>query len=873
MPTSVIIAAVASYAGAAIAATSIASVAVFAAGGWLTLGMISTAATVLVGGVLRSAIAGQGGSNSSAGFTAQAQGRDQVVRSSVANRTMVYGRAMVSGPLVFAVASGSGNGVLHLVITVAGHAVDGIEDIYFNDVLVGTLDGSGNVTSGPYAGYAQITKHLGTAGDAADAGLIAANVGWTAAHKLSGVAYLVVKLTFNSDVYPTGIPNIKAVVRGKKLYDPRTGLTTWSANPALAVRDYLTGAYGLEAVSAELDDALTIAAANICDEAITLAGGGTEARYTCNGVVDTGDSPRSIMEGILSSMAGFVVWSGGKYLVYAGAYSAPAVTITADDLRGPVRVRPRISRKDLFNAVRGTYVSPTDFWQPTDFPTVSNATYAVQDGGQVIWRDVAMPYTTSGATAQRIAKIMLERSRQGITVDLSCKLTTFKVATLDTIMLTLPQLGWSAKEFKVLEWKFSPEGGVDMVLQEETASSYNWSSGMETVIDTAPDTALPNPFTIAAPGSPSITESLYQTTGSAGVKSRATVTCAPLEDAFLSGYLFDYKAAGATDWVTLPLERSPTVSITDLAPGSYDFRVRAVNTLQVRSAFSPTVTKEVLGLIAPPASVSNFSVTKVGGVAMGAWDLTGDLDVRIGGRVVIRHSPQTSAATWQDGVILDEFAGDSVSGLLPLVSGTYMAKFKDSSGSYSTDMVSFLATEGLVTGFTTVATSAQAPTFAGSKTQTITSGVVLQLDSGALWDDFPGLMDSWPTVDSYGPLYSTGSYNFDNYLDLTSVATRRVEADIKTYSSDAGDLFDTRTALMDDWDDLDGAIINDCDATLYYAATNDDPTASPVWSAWTPFFVADVTCRAIKFKLDLVSGDPTHQIAVSTLTVHVKEPV
>jgi hypothetical protein len=874
MPTSVIIAAVASYAGAAIAATSIASVAVFAAGGWLTLGMISTAATVLVGGVLRSALSsGQGGSSSSAGFTAAAQGRDQVVRSSVANRTVVYGRAMVSGPLVFAAASGSGNGVLHLVIPVAGHAVDGIEDVYFNDVLVGALDGSGNVTSGPYAGYAQITKHLGTAGDAADAGLIAANVGWTAAHKLSGVAYLVVKLTFNSDVYPTGIPNIKAVIRGKKLYDPRTGLTTWSANPALAVRDYLTSAYGLEAVSAELDDTLTIAAANICDEAITLAGGGTEARYTCNGVVDTGDSPRSIMEGILSSMAGFVVWSGGKYLVYAGAYSAPAVTITADDLRGPVRVRPRISRKDLFNAVRGTYVSPTDFWQPTDFPTVSNATYAVQDGGQVIWRDVAMPYTTSGATAQRIAKIMLERSRQGITVDLSCKLTTFKVATLDTIMLTLPQLGWSAKEFKVLEWKFSPEGGVDMVLQEETASSYNWSSGMETVIDTAPDTALPNPFTIAAPGSPSITESLYQTTGSAGVKSRATVTCAPLEDAFLSGYLFDYKAAGATDWVTLPLERSPTVSITDLAPGSYDFRVRAVNTLQVRSAFSPTVTKEVLGLIAPPASVSNFSVTKVGGVAMGAWDLTGDLDVRIGGRVVIRHSPQTSAATWQDGVILDEFAGDSVSGLLPLISGTYMAKFKDSSGSYSTDMVSFLATEGLVTGFTTVATSAQAPTFAGSKTQTITSGVVLQLDSGALWDDFPGFMDSWPTVDSYGPLYGTGSYNFDNYLDLTSVATRRVEADIKTYSSDAGDLFDTRTALMDDWDDMDGAIINDCDATLYYSATNDDPAASPTWSAWTPFFVADVTCRAIRFRLDLISGDPTHQIAVSTLTVHVKEPV
>ena len=71
----------------------------------------------------------------------------------------------------------------------------------------------------------------------------------------------------------------------------------------------------------------------------------------------------------------------------------------------------RISRRDLYNAVRGTFVSPDAYWQPTDFPTVSNATYATNDGGQVIWRDMALPFTTSRATAQRIAKLVLERSR------------------------------------------------------------------------------------------------------------------------------------------------------------------------------------------------------------------------------------------------------------------------------------------------------------------------------------------------------------------------------------------------------------------------------------------------------------------------------
>lgn len=873
MPTSVVIAAIATYAGTA-TATAVFGAAM--AGTWFFTAA-AAATSMVVGGALRNAIGGQGGGGGgSAGFTAQAQGRDQVVRSSVANRTVVYGRAMVSGPLVFAASSGSGNGVLHLVIPLAAHQIDAVEEVYFNDVALGALDGSGNVTNGPYAGYARITKHLGAPGALADADLVAANVGWTADHRGSGVAYIVVRLVFNQDVYPTGIPNVKCVVRGKPVYDPRTGLTVWSQNPALAARDYLTSTYGLEATSAEVDDAFVIAAANVCDEAMALAAGGTEPRYTCNGVADLGDTPRNIMEALLSSMAGHLVYSGGKYLMHPGAYSAPAVTISADDLRGPVRVRPRITRRDLFNAVRGTFVSPEAFWQPTDFPTVSNATYAVQDGGQVIWRDMALAYTTSAATSQRIAKLMLERSRQGITVEMPCKLTAFKVATLETVMLTLPQLGWAAKEFKVLEWKFSPEGGVDLVLQEETAASYAWNDGMETVIDPAPDSNLTNPFTLAAPGAPSVTESLYQTTGSSGVKSRATITCAPVDDAFVSGYLFEYRfmeSAGWTDWTTLAAVREPAVDLNDTAPGTYQVRVRAINTLQVKSAYSPTVTKELMGLTAQPAAVSNFSVSKVGGVAVGAWDLTGDLDVRIGGRAVIRHSPQTTGATWQDGVVFDEFAGDTVSGLLPLVTGTYMAKFKDSSGAYSASMASFVATEGMVTGFTTVATSTQAPTFPGAKTDTVVSGSVLQLDSPALWDSFTDPIDTWPTIDSFGPLVSAGSYAFDNYLDLTSVATRRVEADIKVYSSDNTNLIDDRTALIDDWDDIDGAIVNDCDATLYFAATNDDPTASPVWGAWTPFFVADVTCRAVKFRLDLVSGNPSHQIAVSTLTVHVKAPV
>jgi hypothetical protein len=821
----------------------------------------------------KSAIQGNQSSTASS-FAASVQGRDQLIRSSVANRTVIYGRAMVSGPLVFGGVAGASNQYLWLVVPVAGHEVDAIETLYLNDVEV-ALDGSGYATTAPYTGKVLVKKHLGNAGDAADADLVAANIGWTAAHRLAGVAYMAIRLQWSADVFPTGVPNIKAVVRGRKVYDPRTGLTAWSANPALCVRDYITSAHGLEASAAEIDSALLVAAANVCDESVALAGGGTEARYTCNGVVDTGDTPRSIMEDMLTSMAGFVVWSAGVYQIHAGAYTAPAVTLTADDLRGPVKVRPRLSRKELFNAVRGTFVDPAAYWQPTDFPTVSNATYASQDGGQVIWRDAVMPYTTSSATAQRIAKLTLERSRQGITVELPCKLTAFKVATMDTVMVTLSQLGWAAKQFKVLEWSFSADGGVNLVLQEETAASYNWNSGLETVVDPAPDTGLGDPFVVEAPGGPTVTEQIYQTTGSAGVKSKATVTWLPVNDAFVVGYVLEYRKSTDVDWSVLPMASDTSHELQDLAPGTYLFRLRAVNTFAVKSEYSPTVTREVLGLIAAPANVANFSITKVGGVAIAAWDLTTELDVRIGGRVVVRHSSQTTGATWQDGVVLDEFAGDATSGLLPLITGTYMVKFKDSSGSFSTSMASFVAAEGMVTGFNTVASNTQSPAFSGSKTGVAAVGGALLLDTIATFDSVGGLFDSATGLfDSYGGFATAGTYLFNTYTDMVTVATRRIEADIKVLSFDSLDLFDSRPGLFDDAPgDFDGTAINDCDATLYYATTNDNPAGSPTWGPWTPFFVADITARAVKFRLDLVSGVSTHNIAVSTLAVDIKTPV
>ena len=385
------------------------------------------AVSSLLGGLLgnQSGAREDTGAGGSGSFTSEARGRMQVVRSAVASRTLVYGQVMVSGPLVYAEVGGPNNSQLHLVIPLANHEVEEISDVYFNDTRIAAadIDSAGSVTAGSFAGYALIRKHLGTAGDPAEVQLVAQSAGkWTAAHRLAGIAYLYIRLDYSQDIFPGGIPNVKALVKGKKLYDPRSGRTVWSNNQALVVRDYLVTpalAGGLGVTASELDDTQISAAANICDEAVTLADATTQVRYTADGTVDTARRPLDIMADLLSAGAGVLTYPQGVFKIWPGAYVPPAAPpLTASDLRGPVQLTTRMGRRDLFNAVKGTYSNPANFWQPSDFPQVSNATYATQDGGDVITRDIDLPFTTDAIRAQRIAKINLEKSRQGMTVAL-----------------------------------------------------------------------------------------------------------------------------------------------------------------------------------------------------------------------------------------------------------------------------------------------------------------------------------------------------------------------------------------------------------------------------------------------------------------------
>lgn len=69
----------------------------------------------------------------------------------------------------------------------------------------------------------------GIAGQSADSRMVSLfPTLWTAAHRAQAVAYLVAEFTYDETAFTSGLPNVTAVIRGAKIYDPRHNLCTWS---------------------------------------------------------------------------------------------------------------------------------------------------------------------------------------------------------------------------------------------------------------------------------------------------------------------------------------------------------------------------------------------------------------------------------------------------------------------------------------------------------------------------------------------------------------------------------------------------------------------------------------------------------------------
>lgn len=815
-------------------------------------------------------------------FSSEALSRSQMVRSPVAQRTVVYGQAMTSGPLALADVTGSKNKRLHLVVPVAGHEIDGFDEVYLNDVAVGlgSVDADGWVQDGKYANKVRIKTHLGAADQLADPDLVEEYERWTEDHRLRGIAYMYLAMDWDPDVYPGGLPNPKALIRGRKhILDPRTDATGYTDNFALHVRDYLVGRmtgyddlFGLGCDDYELDDDKFIEAANISDELVALAAGGTQKRYTSGGIIRRDTPLVDAMGRLLSAGSGVLPYQQGKYHLFPAAATVAGPTLTASDLRAAIRIRPRQRRKEVFNAVAGTFVDPDDGWRPTDFPKRANATYKAEDGEERI-REIELPFTSNKSRAQRLANIALEQGRQPMIVDFPGKLSVmavglWNVVNLDIVAPSGAKL-FDNKPFRVIEYHFSEDAGVDLVLREESSAAYDWVAGQETTIDPAPNSSLPDPWEVGQPGAPEIQEGLYETREGAGVKSKVTVASEPSADAYVEIYRFEYRLVGVSAWTVLPDQRVPEIELKDFAPGTYEFHCQAISTLGIGSAYSPITRKEILGLALPPAQLQGLTLSAAGGLVVLRWTQAAELDVRDGGQIEFRHAQAQTGADITDSVSIGEAVpGDATVAVLPLKAGTYFARAVDATPTRG-PAASVSTKAATVLTYTSLGTVVEHPVFSGTHAGTFVDGTDLKLAGATNIDSWTSI-DAQSSIDYVGGVRPSGTYSFATVTDLGSVQRVRLTANVVARVVNDLDRIDQRLGTIDTWESIDGNVPSAADVQIWVSATDDDPAGSPTWSAFQRLDSAEFEARAFKYEARLASTDPSINSHVSQLGVSIE---
>ena len=446
-------------------------------------------------------------------YGATLSGTTVMSREATPSRKIVYGRTRVGGSIAYLDGTGTDNEFLHIVLLVSARKIDGYEEMYFNEEKVWE---NGSFLS-DWGSYATLSTHDGTQ-TTADSSLVSASSNWTNTSVLNGIAYTYVRLQQSNEKFPRGLPNISFVVRGKPVYDPQKDSTsayyepslgvsthrlndetTWqfSQNPALIEADYIADAkYGLGESYASINAESLDLAQTVCDQLITVTGGGTQRRYSLDGVVDTANTRRNNLESMLSATNGRIVPSGGEYFISAASYATPIVTIDESMLVGGISTQTKNSMSNAFNAVKGVFLSSEENYIATDYPPVISSEYAVEDG-EPLYLELNLSYTNDNVRAQQLAKMSLLESRQQISLTLPMNMSGLLLKAGDTFYLNNERLGWTQKVFQVLSYDFDLGNAGELIVSvsciETEASIYDWDVADQVAYTPAPIINLPTP--------------------------------------------------------------------------------------------------------------------------------------------------------------------------------------------------------------------------------------------------------------------------------------------------------------------------------------------------------------------------------------------
>jgi len=587
-------------------------------------------------------------------------------------------------------------------------------------------------------------------------------------------------------------------MRGAKCFDPRTGVTAFSENPAVLMRYvYTHPQFGRQVVTAT-EDARLIAAANACDvsHAYVVNGVTQPARpmFQSAIVAPYGTAARDMFDDLAQAMGGMWAYAGGELFVRAGVYSAPVLSLGERDLaviqrdgegvtQSPISISVHQARVKKFNVVNPRIWNEDQQYKQVPLEPLKAPALIARDGEELA-QEMSFPGIASAPQALHVAGIAMRDARDPLTVALPFKMTAYPLELFDTISLTVARYGWPAgKNFVILDKQWGGTGFVILTLKETAAQIYQPDADF-LAGGYAENTALPKPWLVPVPGplilSSGTNELIVMSDGT--VLTRVRVTWPAINDARVTegGQVrIKYRDARITfgPWEEVTVDGAQTETfVYNVEDGQfYNFQAQAWNGV-AWSAPSLLQQHYVVGKTEPPPDVEAFTVFELpDGARQYYWsypnppaDLKG---------FIVRYAPVFGPAQW-DGMIpfFESAALERSKESIEPPDGEYTIAIKavDTSGNESANAfyISVLL-EGATVGTQAYVRRPYELAWPGIKIDCYVDGYILDARSTTVWDTAPTPWDAWRT---WRGISRTPIVYIDETISLGSVQSARLKA-------------------------------------------------------------------------------------------------
>ena len=284
---------------------------------------------------------------------------------------------------------------------------------------------------------------------------------------------------------------------------------------------------------------------------------------------------------------------------------------------------------------------------------------------------------------------------------------------------------------------------------------------------------------------------------------------------------------------------SSDFELLDTPVGEYTFQVFSYNAALNISANSTSKTYTAVGKTAVPEDISNLTIEPINEQFVRLrFNQATAVDVLHGGRVYVRHTNQTGgAASFQAAQdIIEAVSGNATEVIAPALQGTYLLKFQDDGGRFSTNAASVSLSTVEVLDSIIVKTDREdtdSTPYNGTK-----SNVVFDSTLGGL-----KLTNASSSA--------TGTYDFVETLDLGGTFSLVLKRHFQGVGFYVGDQFDNRTDLIDTWTDFDGTVANEANAKIAVRTSTDMNS----YSAFNDFANGTFKGRGFQFRITLETSD------------------